>query len=113
MTSFTNGLSGKEENTNGATSAWTTIDGSDDSSPSPTRNHANATYVEPQTESLKSNIAASELSSTRSHRFVEMPATPATYDNDELASLLIEGWQRGWLKVARPKCRHHPYSGGS
>ena len=109
MTTFTNESSGKEENISGVKNVWTTTDGSDDSSPPPTPNHANATSVRPLVSASKSNMTTSEPFSTRSHRFVDTPATPATYDNDDLASLLLEGWQRGWLKVARPKCRHHPY----
>ena len=109
MTTSTNESSGRGENTNGVTNVWITTDGSDDSSPPSTRNHANATFAEPQIGDSKSNTVMSRLHSTRSHRFVDMPATPATYDNDDLASLRIEGWERGWLKVARPKCRHHPY----
>ena len=109
MTTSTNESSGKEENTDGVTSAWITTDGSDDSSPPQTPNHANATFAEPPIGDSKSNTVMSRPPSTRSHRFVDTPATPATYDNDDLASLLIEGWHRGWLKVARPQCRHHPY----
>ena len=109
MTTSTQESSGRGENIDGVRNVWITTDGSDDSSPPATPNHANATYVRPPIDDSKSNMTTSEPPSTRSHRFVDMPVTPATYDNDDLASLLIEGWQRGWLKVARPKCRHHPY----
>ena len=109
MTSSMIVSNGKEESTNGVKNVWITIDGSEDCSKCPTQNHANATFAEPQIGDSKSNTVMSRPPSTRSHRFVDTPATPATYDTDDLASLLIEGWQRGWLKVARPKCRHHPY----
>ena len=109
MTTSTNESSGRGENISGVKNVWITTDGSDDSSPPQSPNHANATSVRPLIVDSKSNMTTSRPPSTRSHRFVDTPATPATYDNDDLASLLIEGWHRGGLKVARPKRRHHPY----
>ena len=79
--------------------------GLDDCSPPATPSQRRATYAEPPTGGWKLNTATKrQRSRPPVNRTGGTRATHATSNGGELAALLLEGWERGWLRLSPPRC---------
>ena len=86
---------GKEGNISNVANAWITTGGYGGCVRSRIPNHATATYVDEPTDDSKWNTTTTEPISIRCPHFEAGHVTHVTDDNDDLASLLVEGWYRG------------------
>ena len=85
-----------------------TISGRGEPSRSPTPNRQHAKRVERQTDDSSSTTRTTEQpksirNSPLGDGFVTH-ATSGLSDQEELKSLLLEGWGKGWLAFSRPDC---------
>ena len=109
MTASTEEVGGVDEAiTPAASHVCSSINGRGESSRSPTRGPERARHVAIRRDAWKSIMTTRRPKSTRTSPSEDGYATPVTIlpggREEELKTLLHEGWLKGWLAFHRPAC---------